>query len=234
MKLSDRDLKLLVILLIAVVIACPILFVIRPYNTKIDDTQAHIDQLKERQSFLAKLNENRQFYNDSIVLLANERDLIISDYAEGLRDENTVMFLANTEKQIPIAMRALAFSESDSTEISEGSVDENGNYIEGLSARTSYSSVEYFVSYDNLKVFLQYIMDNPNRMVITSLTADQMEDGTISGTFRLNQYAVSGEGRELDSAKIPSMEHGVDNVFGEPEVLPEETEAEGEAETETN
>ena len=61
MKLSDRDLKLLVILLIAVVIACPIIFVIRPYNSKINDTQAHIDQLKERQSFLAKLNENRQF-----------------------------------------------------------------------------------------------------------------------------------------------------------------------------
>jgi len=98
MKLSDRDLKLLVLLLIAVVIACPILFVLRPYNTKIQETEASIAQLKERQSFLAKLNENRQFYNDSIVLLTEERTKIINNYATGLGDENVVMFLANMEK----------------------------------------------------------------------------------------------------------------------------------------
>ena len=69
MKLSDRDLKLLVIFLLAVVIALPIIFVLRPYNKKIEEVNAHITELKERQSFLAKLNENRQFYNDSIALL---------------------------------------------------------------------------------------------------------------------------------------------------------------------
>jgi hypothetical protein len=56
-------------------------------------------------------------------------------------------------------------------------------------------------------------MSNKNKMVITSLSADQSdENGVITGVFVLNQYAVSGEGRELEPAKIPSMDHGVDNM----------------------
>lgn len=225
MKLSDRDFKLLILLLIAVVIACPILFVLRPYNNKIESTQAHIDQLKERQAFLAKLNENRQFYNDSIALLDSERGKIIENYAKGLRDENTVMFLANTEKQIPIAMRALSFTEGDPTPITDDYVNENGEVVDGLKAYTTMSTVEYVAQYDAFKDFLAYIMNNENKMVLTSVSADQDDtDGSIKGIFVLSQYAVSGEGRELDAAKIPSMEHGTDNIFGVPSLMEEEEE----------
>ena len=52
MKMSDRDLKLLVIVLIAIVIACPIIFVLRPYSNRIKETEDHIVKLQERQSFL--------------------------------------------------------------------------------------------------------------------------------------------------------------------------------------
>ncbi len=225
MKLSDRDLKLLVVLLIAVVIACPIIFVLRPYNTKIEGVEAHISELKERQAFLAKLNENRQFYNDSIALLTDERNKIIEGYAMDLRDENNVIFLANTERQIPIAMKTLSFSYGEPTVISEATVDDNGEYVDGLTAMTGYSTIEYVTSYGSLKDFLKYILDNPNKMVITSISADQSdEDGSITGVFILNQYAVTGEGRELPPAKIPAMDHGVDNMFGIPSGLAEEME----------
>ena len=42
------------------------------------------------------------------------------------------------------------------------------------------------------------------------------ENGNIEGIFILNQYAVTGEGRELAPAVIPTVPHGVDNVFGTP------------------
>ena len=225
MKLSDRDLKLLVIFLLAIVIALPIIFILRPYSKKIDEVEANIATLKERQAFLAKLNENRQFYFDSIALLADERAKIVQDYAQGLRDENTVMFLANTEKQIPIAMRTLSFAQTEPTKISDSYTDATGEYVEGLTAYTSYSTVEYVTTYESMKDFLSYIMSNKERMVVTSISADQQdEDGMITGVFVLSQYAVSGEGRELDAAKIPAMDHGVDNVFGVPSGLEEEEE----------
>jgi len=223
MKLSDRDLKLLVLLLLVAVIVCPIFFLIRPFNEKIESTNQHISQLKEREAFLAKLDANRAFYNSSIALLDEERTKIISNYANGVRDENTVMFLADTEKKIPIAMTTLAFSQSEPTIITEASVGPDGSIVDGLSAVTSFSTVSYVASYDSLKEFLGFIMGNKNKMVITSLSADQSdENGVITGSFVLNQYAISGEGRELEPAKIPTMDHGVDNMFGVPAALAEE------------
>ena len=217
MKISDRDLKLLVIGLLLIVIVGPIFLVIRPYNTKIAEVEAHITTLKERQAFLAKLNENRQFYNDSIVLLTNERNKIIDDFAKGLRDENTVMFLANTERQIPIAMQMISFAEEDPVHISDAYVDDNGETVEGLDALTSVSDVQFTADYEAVKDFLQFILDSDTRIVVTSFNMDQNEDtGAIEGEFYLSHYAVTGEGRVLEPAKIPSIDHGLDRIFGEP------------------
>ena len=223
MKLSDRDLKLLVILLIVAVIVCPIFFVLRPFSNKISDIEANITTLTERQSFLAKLNENRTFYLNSIELLAGERDKIVSNYSKGLSDEDTVMFLANTEKKIPIAMKTLSFATSEPTEISQSYVNELGETVEGLTAYTQYATVEYVAKYEDFKTFLGYILDSDDKMVLTTVSANQDdEDGTITGVFVLNKYAVTGEGREFVPATIPSMDHGTDNVFGVPAGLAEE------------
>ena len=235
MKISDRDLKLLVIGLLLIVIAGPIFLVIRPYNTKIAEVEAHIETLKERQAFLAKLNENRQFYNDSIVLLTNERNKIIDDFAKGLRDENTVMFLANTERQIPVAMTLVSFAEEDPVHISDSYIDANGETVAGLDALTSVSDVQFTADYEAVKDFLQFILDSDTRIVVTSLNMDQDEDtGVIEGEFLLSHYAVTGEGRELEPAKIPSIDHGLERIFGEPngDYGEEEGEGEGEGQTE--
>jgi hypothetical protein len=217
MKMSDRDLKLLVIVLIAIVIACPIFFVLRPYSNRINETEEHIAKLQERQSFLAKLNENRAFYNSSIALLSEERSKIIADFSEGLRDENSLIYLANTERQIPIALRELSFAEKEPTQISESTVDAEGKVVEGLVAKTSITTVGYAAEYEDIKEFLKFILDSDKRTVLTAVSMDQNdENGNIEGVFVLNQYAVTGEGRELAPAVIPTVPHGVDNVFGIP------------------
>lgn len=218
MKMSDRDVKLLAIVLLLIIIIAPIFFILRPYKTRIEEVQNHISALQERQSFLAKLNENRQFYFDSIDLLTAERTKIIADFAEGLRDENTVMFLANTERQIPFAMTNISFAEGDSTIISESTVDENGEYVEGLVARTSMTGVRFIADYGCTKDFLKYILDRNKRTVITSFSMDQNEEtGKIEGDLVIAHYAVSGEGRVLEDAKIPTIVHGTDRIFGEPD-----------------
>ena len=221
MKLSDRDLKLLVLLLIAVVIVCPIFFLIRPFNDKIASTEQHITQLKEREDFLAKLDANRAFYNSSIELLGTERSKIVENFATGLIDENNVFFLADTEKEIGIAFTTLNFAYAEPTPISESTVDPaTGEVVDGLTALTSLTTVEYICEYENMKDFLQYILDTDKknqRMVLTSFSADLDEEtGKIKGVFILNQYAVTGEGRELKPVSAENIDYGVDDVFGKP------------------
>jgi len=218
MKLSDRDLKLLVLLLLVAVIVCPIFFLIRPFNEKIASTNQHISQLKEREEFLAKLDANRAFYNSSIELLTQERSKVVEDFATGLIDENNVTFLADTEIKLNMAMTTLNFTYTEPTSISEDSVDPaTGEVIEGLTAETLISTVEYVCDYENMKEFLQYILSQKDRMVVTAFSADQDDEtGKIKGTFTLNQYAVTGEGRTLKPVSAENIPYGVENVFGIP------------------
>ena len=217
MKLSDRDLKLIIFVLLAAIIVLPIFFVIRPFNEKIDSTTSHINQLKEREDFLAKLDANREFYNTSIVLLDGERTKIIADYAEGLIDENNVFFLAKAEKDLNLAMTTLNFAYAEPTTISDSYINTDGETVEGLTALTSLSTIEYVSRYEDMKSLLQFVLDAKDRMVITSLSADQDDEtGLIKGVFILNQYAVTGEGRSLAPAGAESIPYGIDNIFGKP------------------
>jgi len=133
-------------------------------------------------------------------------------------------------------MRALSFAYNEPTVITEDSVNENGEFVEGLKALANFSTVEYTASYDSFKTFLQTVLDSDTKMVVSSITADQDDmNGAIVGSFVLSQYAVSGEGRELEPAKVPAMDHGVDNVFGKPQLVEEdETVEEQPAATEEN
>ena len=228
MKLSDRDLKLLVLLLLVAIIVCPIFFIIRPYNDKIAQRKNTIATKQEREAFLAKLDANRDFYNKSIELLDNERGKIVANFAPGFWDENNVFFLADIEDSIPIAMKTVEFAMAEPTQISEDSVDPaTGEVIEGLSAVASITTIEYSAEYDAFKAFLGKILDlNKNeRMVVYAVSADQDdENGLIKGVIVLNRYAITGEGRSLAPASAEGIPYGTDNVFGKPAGVVEEEE----------
>ncbi|MBR3040939.1 MAG: hypothetical protein IKI20_09890 [Lachnospiraceae bacterium] len=228
MKLSDRDLKLLVGLLLVAIIVCPIFFIIRPYNDKIAQRKQTIETKKEREAFLAKLDANREFYNNSIALLDSERGKIVANFAEGFWDENNVFFLADIEDSVPIAMNTIDFAMAEPTQISEDRVDPaTGEVIEGLSAVASITTIQYAAEYEAFKGFLAKILDlNKNeRMVVYAVSADQDDEtGLIKGTIVLNRYAVTGEGRSLAPASEESIPYGTDNVFGRPSGIPEEEE----------
>ena len=92
-----------------------------------------------------------------------------------------------------------------------------GEVVEGLVAKTSVTTVDYVAEYEDIKEFLKFILDSDKRTVISAVSLDQNdENGNIEGIFILKQYAVTGEGRELAPAVIPTVPHGVENVFGIP------------------
>lgn len=217
MKLSDRDFKLVMLVVIALVIALPILLVIRPYGEKTKALQGEIAELTVRQEYLNSLDANREFYNNSITLLENERNKLIEAFAAGIRNENTIMLLANAEKGTPITLKSVAFTDNDPIVISEGYFDEEGNLKEGLTANSRISTIAYECEYSSVKAFLDFVLKYPDRMVVSTLTAKQSEvTGLVEGVLVLNQHAVTGEGRTLAPAVIPEFQHKNDNIFGTP------------------
>lgn len=215
MKLSDRDKKIIVIILIALVVALPYLLLIKPTNEKSVVLDGEIATLQERFNYLDGLNQQREFYLSEIDRYDSERDGIIEGYAEGIRQENIVMFLRGIELDTPVAMSTVSFSGTAVTPVLPGATDENGNVTGAINALKTQTSVAYSTEYEEIKTFLKGILDNDDRMVVSSI--DMTYDaatGRINGMFVLDQFAITGDGRELPAAVIPAVEHGNESIFG--------------------
>lgn len=215
MKISNRDKKILVIILIVAVIALPYVLLIKPTQEKEVALDGEIVTLTERYNYLDGLNQQREFYLSEIDRLTAERDVIIGDFAEGIRQENVIMFLRKLEFDIPIEMTTLSFAPNTITPISAGVTDENGNVTGAIDGLQTQTTVAYNCAYEDVKEFLAYVLNSDERMVVSNIgiTYDDAT-GTVNGSFSLNQYAITGEGRELAPAVVPAMPHGNESIFG--------------------
>ncbi len=237
MKFTDRDKKIVIIILIAIVIALPYLLLIKPTNEKTVALEGEITKLQERYDYLNELNQQREFYLSEIERYGNERATIIEGYAEGLRQENILMFLRGIEFDIPVSMHTLTFGAHELTPIAAGTTDENGNVTGAVNAYKTETAVVYSCDYENVKSFLEYILKYDERMVVSAIDiAYDDKTGKVSGMFVLDQFAITTDGRELAPANIPAMEHGNESIFGtyisDPELLKKLEEEAEEAEEE--
>ena len=240
MKISDRDKKIIVILLIAAVIALPYVFLIKPTGEKQVAVEGEIATLQSRYDALCALNEQREFYLSEIDRLTTEREEIIESYAPGIRQENIIMFLRDIELTFPMDMSSIGFGYDMVTPISAGTVGEDGTVTGAMDAVKNQTTITYKCDYETIKKFLDFTLTNDYRMVVSSVTIGyDPGTGKVGGSLILEQFAITGDGRELPAAKIPAMDHGNESIFGtyisdeELREQLEEEEGEGETETET-
>lgn len=230
MKISDREKKLILGVLLIAIIALPIFFFVKP---KIEDTKeldSELVTLNERYEYLKALKAKQADYELEIERLIAERTELIENYAKGILQENTIMFLRDAELKYDVQMSVLGFTEDDKTHICDGYYDDDNNYVEGLDAYKDSVAVTYRCEYENAKKFIDYIFNNKDKMLISNITMSNGSDNLIEGTFVFDQFAITGEGRTLDQVTVPSMEHKIDRVF--PFVIEEVEEDENQEATE--
>lgn len=216
MKISDRDKKLILFVLLVAVIALPIFLFIRPTNAKTTDLENQLVSLNERYEYLKGLYDKKDDYERKIVELNTERDALIADFPGGILTENTIMFYRNTELHFDEKFRAqlITFADDEETEITEAKVSPEGEYIEGLTAIKSTTTVNYSGHYEEVRDFINYVFTQKDKMILSMMSMElDPETNLIKGTFVLDQYAISGNGKEVEQTKIPGMEHGMKRPF---------------------
>jgi hypothetical protein len=242
MKISDRDKNLILFVLLAAIIALPIVFFIKPKKEDITALDNELVSLNERYTYLKALYEKKPFYESEIERLSKERDEIIKGFAQGIKQENTIMFLRNIELTFPIYMSSEQYSDYAYTTVAEGSYNENGELEGDLTAMQSDVVVSYYCEYDQFKQLLDYIFNYKDKIAISAISARyNTETGYLEGTFNLSEYAIIGTGRSVATVPIPELKRGENEaifypydyfVEEEEEVVEEEASAE-EAEEET-
>lgn len=215
MKISDRDKKLILFVLFVAIIALPIFLFIKPKNAETAALEAQLVDLNERYNYLKDLSAKQPEYEQKIVELNAERDAMISDYAGGVLFENTVLFLRECEIHFDEKFRAvtMAFAADEETEITEASVVD-GEYVDGLTAIKATTTIDYNGHYDEIKEFINYIFNYKDKMVLSGVTMELDEEtNLVKGVVVLDQYAISGNGKEVKTREIPDMLHGTNRLF---------------------
>lgn len=210
--MSDRDKKIILVLLIIAVVALPYVFVIKEKRIETETVKAENIELQARLDYLKELETQRDFFVEQTEKNNKERDKIIASFPADIRQENYTMFLLNTEYstlgvneegeaiiEYPIAIQQVTYGENVETPISDPESGTELNYT----AITNSSTLGYQTFYPGFKHYLDYFKNYKDPMSYIAITADMDENtGIISGEIILNQYAISGENRELKKVEI--------------------------------
>ena len=198
MKLSDRDKTIIFGILLIAIIVLPIFLFIRPKIDSIKALDGELVSLNERYNYLKELDEKRPFYESEIERLNKERAGLVKGFSKGILQENTIMFLRDAELNFPISMSAETF----------GGVEETVVDSE-LTAQTTSTGVSYSCEYAQIKDFLNYIFTYSDKMTIPSIMMSyKPDDGQISGSFTINEFAFINEDDPVKTAYIPNIDKG--------------------------
>jgi hypothetical protein len=262
-NLSDRDAKIIMLLLIVAVVALPYVFYTKDTREDIEVQKAKNVQLEERYNQLLEMNKYRDWYIKETERLDNARNELIYSFPADVRSENYTMFLLNMEynSQLLALDNMLKIEEDEelqrpgmtgidgNTTIYIDSVAYGANDIipiseegasETLQGIVNTSVLTYFCYYDGMKYLTKYLngyyeetkddaMPDREPMIFKSLDMSfDPETGVIKGSITMQQYAISGLGRELPAAEIwPDLDeyenrgNVEDGIFGplDPEVI---------------
>lgn len=198
MKLSDRDKKIILGIILIAIIVLPIFLFIRPKNDSIKNLDSELVTLNERYNYLKDLDTKRPFYESEIERLNSERADLIKGFAKGILQENTIMFLRKAELDFPIRMTAETFGEYKKT-----------NVDSELTALKTTTTVSYSCEYAQIKDFLNYIFTYPDKMTIPSITMHYSGgSGRVSGSFSISEFAFIDDEDTVKTADIPKIDKG--------------------------
>lgn len=200
--MSDRDKKIIIVLLIAMILILPYVFYVKDTRVNTETVNVEITTLQARLDYLKMLDNRRGDYIEETERLNKERDDIIDSFPAGIAPENYTMFLLQTEYSSDLVPLEETEYYTYSAATSGKAVDENGQYtallqlqypilfdnvsyvpnIEtpissgetdtGYVALTNSSALTYRCYYGGVKYLLEYLMDYEDPMIYRTITME--------------------------------------------------------------
>lgn len=225
--LSDRDSKIILVLLIIAVVVLPYVLYTKNLRADTEIIKSENVDLKARLEELQEMNKNRDFYIAETERMQKERDELIASFPAEIGQENYTMFLQYLEVNsiLKANENELAMQEDDDDETPpfgykgiEGnttfliaSVGYNDNdYIQigedtdsNLMGVINDSTLAFACYYDGFRYMLDYILNYEDPMIYKKLKVEYDPDkGQLEGEMMIEQWAIAGNGRKLDPVPV--------------------------------
>ena len=225
--LSDRDSKIILLLLIIAIIVLPYVLYTKGLREETEIIKGENVTLQARLEELQEMNKNRDFYIAETERMKRERDELIASFPADVNQENFTMFLQYLEYNAAVkALEQMLALEEDEEEEDEETprfgydgIDGNTTVLvstvgygendivpisdesvqDGLNGVINNSKVVFTCYQEGLKYLLDYILTYEDPMIYKKLVLEFDDTtGQLEGDMLLEQYAVSGQGRTLD------------------------------------
>ena len=211
MKLSRRDIGLLLGLLGIVLAVASYALVFNPMKLKNQELESQLTALKDKEAKLVDLENNFDYYQEQIEVCKETSEEIVARFPSEVKPENEIMYAVELEDELEIEFSTLNYG----TPIE---IVADGNNA-GLVAYCTPLSGNYRATYRGLKDVILHTADQDDRMVVDTVTASY--DGTtgnLVGSVTINMYTVSGTEKTYEKPYVPAMNMGIENIFGTIEI----------------
>ncbi|MCR5331680.1 MAG: hypothetical protein K6E62_10940 [Lachnospiraceae bacterium] len=212
MKISQKHIQYILLLLIVVIGVCAYQFGYVKYIEKANSIKEENKQIEARINELTDKETHREEWSQGIE--ASEKDIkeILKKYGPGNTPEKSIMFITKLEEIAPMTVSSLAFGGNTPFFISDDT-DESGNPKIEMDRTTL--TINYNTTYEGLKSCFDYINSYAERMNVNNFNASfNQESGQLSGSMAINLFGVKDEDHVYVAPYTGVVELGTENIFG--------------------
>jgi hypothetical protein len=231
---TPTQIKILLFILIVAVLGLPYYLVVMPSMQTADGLKESIASLTDEKNQREEERSHEPDYIAGIAAAEARVNEILKNYPRALPQERSILFVVETEEFInDLRLESIGFGGGGEVPLAGMQYDEAGNLIvdENSIAVTSMTTthtsigdllvatqvdlgISYSISYTEFKEFMRYILQYPERRVITSINLGfDPSTQKVAGGLSLSTYAINGPNRPPVVIEEPDFELGTRNIF---------------------
>lgn len=219
MKVSERDLKLILAVLIVGVIALAWWGQSKIKETN-EQTETQITALRTQYDDLKMKDANRKYYTDETARYLKLYKGLMQQYGNGLDQEHIIMLLKAAELKTGVWINNANLSGVSSIytfgAITSSNPSRPGElvYQSDEVGVNSGLTVNFEGTYAQVKDFIDYMNTHDSKNLISTMNMSYSgAEGLVKGSMQFNTYGIVGSQREYQELVIKDVFVGTENIF---------------------
>lgn len=216
MKVSKKELYMLLMLAGIAIAACAFFFGFKKINEKTEALRIETEALESDVNKYNAVKDNIDVYNIGIDEATKKIAEIIAKIPSDVLPEDAFMLARELEKndEYTFANSTMWKEETTVYTVTSHPVDTTKTPITYY-LNNNEVTIGHTSSYEGIKDMINYIYEHKNRMAFESfMVAYDETTGLLSGTTVVNFYSIVGSDKEYKSQNIQGVDIGTDNIFG--------------------
>lgn len=228
MKLSKRDVNLLLTFCGILLVVVTYFFIFTKLQEKTEEVEAENERLQVAVTKLENLRSNREFYETETERYKQENAEMKNVYPSAILNADKILYAKKLEDRFGLFVSYLGMNTAETVDVVYPTVDvvsvddelrgevtppapsnPNGIYLyrHGLEMNID-------TGYSGIKNALQYIVNDPEQKSIHALTLTFNENtGVLSGTMSLSMYSMTGTKVVYRRPDFTGISIGTEDIF---------------------